>query len=125
MWSATLQEILLAHPCTVSTEPQPAQFALIADECLERVATWLERFDPDEVDYTTSDGVLKIEFPDGVTFVLNRQTAARQVWFAADVHAWHYDLQADGSWRSTKGDEDLSVSIAEAVGTKLGRRVEF
>ena len=125
MWSGIFQEIFLARPYTVSTEPQPAQFALIADECLERVATWLERFDPDEVDYTTSDGVLKIEFPDGVTFVLNRQTAARQVWFAADVHAWHYDLQVDGSWRSTKDDEDLSQSIAKAVGAKLGRRVEF
>ena len=53
------------------------------DECLERVATWLESFDPDEVDYSTTDGVVSLQFPDGVRYVLNRQSAASQVWFAA------------------------------------------
>jgi CyaY protein len=109
----------------MSTDPDAAEFALAADACLERVSSWLEDFDPDEVDYTSSDGVLKIEFPDGATFVLNRQTAARQVWFAAEARAWHFEQNPDGSWRSTKGGEDLLDSIAEAVGTKLGRKVEL
>ena len=109
----------------MSTTPGPADFALMADACLERVSSWLEDFDPDEVDYTASDGVLKIEFPDGVTFVLNRQTAAQQMWFAAGARAWHYQQEPDGSWRSTKDGEDLMQCIAEAVGAKLGRQVEL
>ena len=67
----------------MSTDSDAAGFTLAADACLEHVSSWLEGFDPDEVDYTTSDGVLKIEFPDGATFVLNRQSAAQQMWFAA------------------------------------------
>lgn len=109
----------------MSTDQDAAEFALAADACLEQVSSWLEDFDPDDVDYTASDGVLKIEFPDGATFVLNRQSAAQQVWFAAGARAWHYEQDADGSWRSTKGGEDLLESITEAVGAKLGRQVEF
>ena len=63
----------------------------LADECLAAVAEWLEDFDPDEVDYGTSDGVVTLEFPDGVRFVLNRQAAASQMWFAAGARAWHYN----------------------------------
>ena len=39
-----------------------------ADECLGAVAKWLETLDPDEVDYTTGDGVVTMEFPDGGKF---------------------------------------------------------
>ena len=31
-----------------------------ADRCLDRVATWLEDFDPDELDFATSDGVVTL-----------------------------------------------------------------
>ena len=109
----------------MSTDPGAAEFALAADACLERVSSRLEDFDPDEVDYTTADGVLKIEFPDGVTFVLNRQSAAQQVWFAAGARAWHFEKEPDGSWRSTKSGEDLMQCIAEAIGGKLGRQIEL
>lgn len=95
-----------------------------ADECLERVAAWLEEFDPDEVDFTLSDGVLKIVFPDATTFVLNRQTAADQMWFAAGVRAWHYDrAEGDGTWRADKDGHELLGKIREVVGAKLGRPV--
>jgi CyaY protein len=109
----------------MSTAPGPADFALTADACLERVSSWLEDFDPDEVDYTASDGVLKIEFPDGVTFVLNRQSAAQQVWFAAGARAWHYQQEPDGSCRPTTHGDDLTQCLAQAVGAKLGRQVEL
>ena len=41
------------------------EFLKVADECLGRVAKWLEDFDPDEADYSTADGSVTIEFPDG------------------------------------------------------------
>ncbi len=107
------------------SDPQDSQFSLESDECLEQVASWLEAFDPDEVDYTMSDGVLKIEFPDRVTFVLNRQSAARQMWFAAGTHAWHFDRGEDGAWISSKDGTHLLQNIAQTVSAKLGRPVEF
>ena len=65
----------------------------------KEIEGWLEKFDPDEVDYSVSDGVITIEFADGARYVLNRQTAASQMWFAAGARAWHYDWnEARGAW---------------------------
>ena len=41
------------------------EFLQLADACLEHFADALEEFDPDEVDFSSTDGVLTIEFGDG------------------------------------------------------------
>jgi len=97
-----------------------------ADACLDRVAAWLEDFDPDEVDYATTDGVVTLEFPDGVRYVLNRQAAASQMWFAAGARAWHYDWDAArGTWVDDRDGHDLYARIAEVVSSKIGRAVSL
>jgi len=104
---------------------QKNEFHHVADECLERVVRWLEGFDPDEVDFASADGVVTIEFADGARFVLNRQTAADQMWFAAGASAWHYDRGPDGLWRSDKDGHELYARIGEVVSRKLGRAVRL
>lgn len=104
----------------------PNPFLHRADACLERVAHWLEDFDPDELDFATADGVLTLEFADRARFVLNRQTAADQMWFAAGVHAWHYDWdEATSSWRCDRDGHELFERIAGSVSEKLGRNVRL
>ena len=108
----------------MSSRIDAQEFAHHADTCLERVARWLEGFDPDEVDYSQGDGKLQIEFPDGVRFVLNRQGAARQMWFAAIDRAWHYDWDAArATWVDDKDGHDLATRLAEVTSAKLGRPV--
>lgn len=97
-----------------------------ADACVERVARWLEGFDPDELDYSaTADGVLTLEFADGTRFVLNRQTAASQMWYAAGARAWHYDWDEAGQcWRCDRDGHELLARVRETIAEKLGRPVE-
>ncbi len=103
---------------------EKSTFLKLADTCLSAVCTWLEAFDPDEVDFAESDGVVKIQFPDGASFVLNRQTAADQMWYAAGVRAWHYNYVADErAWRCDKDGHELLACIAASVAQKLGRSV--
>lgn len=108
--------------------PQPLddqQYLHLADECLERAASWLEAFDPDEVDFATPDGVVRLEFADGVYFVLNRQAAARQIWYAAGAQAWHYDWDAErGQWVDDRDGHELFGNLARTLSEKLGRDVE-
>lgn len=100
------------------------EFIRLADACLSRVVTSLEDFDPDEVDFTESDGVVAIEFPDGVKYILNRQTATDQMWYAAGARAWHYDWDAEGSrWVDDRDGHELYGRIAESISEKLGRAV--
>lgn len=99
-------------------------FIRLADDCLSRVTTSLEDFDPDEVDFTESDGVVAIEFPDGAKFILNRQTATDQMWFAAGARAWHYDWDAGtSSWVDDRDRHELFGRVAESISEKLGRSV--
>jgi CyaY protein len=102
----------------------PQAYGRKADACLEAIATWLEDFDPDEVDFATTDGVVTLEFPDGVRFVLNRQAAAAQMWLAAGARAWHYDWdEGAGTWLDDRDGHRLDDRIGEVVSDKLGRAV--
>jgi CyaY protein len=96
----------------------------LADDCLGRVVDFLDTFDPDEVDFSTADGVVKIEFPDGRTFVLNRQAAASQMWFAAGVRAWHYDWDGQ-DWVDDRDGHRLFDNLERVLGDELGRAVRI
>jgi len=97
-----------------------------ADECLHAVAKWLETLDPAEVDYTTGDGVVSIEFPDGGKFILSRQAATKQIWLAAGARAWHYNFNdATARWIDDRDAHDLHGRLAEAISERIGRTIEF
>jgi CyaY protein len=96
------------------------------DVALARVQTFLETFDPDEVDYSTTDGVITIEFADRARYVLNRQTAASQMWFAAGARAWHYDWDAKRkTWIDDRDGHLLFDNVARVLSEKLGRKVSL
>jgi CyaY protein len=102
------------------------EFLNAADECLGKVAKWLEGFDPDEADYSAADGSVSIEFPDGGKFILSRQSATRQVWFAAEAHGWHYNFDPPAKrWKNDRDGHDLYERLAQVVGEKIGRSVKF
>jgi CyaY protein len=96
----------------------------LADACLDHVANFLDGFDPDEVDFSTADGVVKIEFPDGQTFVLNRQAGSSQMWFAAGVRAWHYDWDGE-RWVDDRDGHELYENLGQVLSEKLGRTVSL
>lgn len=101
-------------------------YTALSTACLKKVEDWLEDFDPDELDFTPSDGVITLEFGDGTKYVLNRQSAAEQVWYAAGARAWHFNYdEARGQWIDDKEGFDLYERILETVGTKLGRTLSF
>jgi len=102
------------------------EFLKVADECLGKVAKWLEGFDPDEADYSAQDGSVTIEFPDGGKFIVSRQSATKQIWLAAEAHGWHYNFDvATGGWRDDKDGHDLYERLAEVLSDRLGHPVEF
>lgn len=102
------------------------EFQNAADACLARVAKWLEGLDPDDADYSTSDGSVTIEFPDGMKFILSRQSATNQIWLAAAAHGYHYDYDpASDAWRDDKDHHDLYARLAELVSEQVGHQIEF
>jgi CyaY protein len=102
------------------------EYMHLADACLGRVTRWLEDFDPDELDFSTTDGMVSLEFPDRQKFVLNRQSGNHQMWFAAGVSAWHYAWSPERqAWLDDKDGHDLYDRIGREVSVKLGRQVSL
>ena len=100
------------------------EYARAAEACLEGIANWLA--DVEDLDLTTRDGLIQIEFDDGARYVVNRQGAARQMWLAAGARAWHYDLDpASGDWLDDRDHHRLRDRLAELVSEKLGRPLPF
>lgn len=101
------------------------EFARQADLTMEAIFEQLSDIDPDELDADLAMGVLSMEFADGSKCIMNRQTAAQQIWLAQGASAWHFaQKEKDGPWLDTKGRGDLRGVLAEQLSAKLGREIQ-
>ena len=95
-----------------------------ADSAMVQVQGVLDAFDPDEIEADLSSGVLKIRFGDGKVCVMNRQTAAQQIWLAEGASAWHFAWDpAAGGWLDTKGRGELRQVLSEVLSRRLRRQI--
>jgi CyaY protein len=76
--------------------------------------------DPDQVEVSTSDGVLRLDLRDGTKIVINSHRAARQIWMAAIASAWHFDPGVDGAWRASKSGDELRATVTRLVRERIG-----
>ncbi len=83
--------------------------------------------DPDEVEVSTSDGVLHLDLRGGIRIVINAHRAAKQIWMAAVTDAWHFDyIENEGIWRSAKGGVvcELRETLASIIKQRVGLEME-
>jgi CyaY protein len=101
-----------------------AEFDRIARDELRNLEDACSEVDPDDVEVTSSDGVLKLDLRDGTRIVINSHRAARQIWMAAISSAWHFDpVDPSGggpTWRASKSGEELRSTLAKLVRERIG-----
>jgi CyaY protein len=95
-------------------------FDTLARDELRAVEDRLADVDPDDVEVSTSDGILKLDLRDGTKIVINSHRAARQIWMAAVASAWHFDPGSDGKWTAAKTGDELRATIARVVKERIG-----
>jgi CyaY protein len=86
----------------------------------------LERaLDVEEIDFELKgDGVLEIEFDDGAKIIVNRHTAAREIWVAARSGGFHF--RWDGAaWRDTRNSTELFAALSDLISGQLGRGIRL
>jgi CyaY protein len=76
--------------------------------------------DPDQVEVSVSDGVLRLDLRDGTKVVINSHRAARQIWMAAIATAWHFDPTGTGSWVAPKTGEELRATLKGLLRDRIG-----
>ena len=98
------------------------RFEVVAEEALERLEHALEGL---ELDFERKEGgVLEIEFDDGGKMIVNRHSAAREIWVAARSGGFHF--RWDGSaWRDTRSGEEFFTALSALLSRELGRGVRL
>lgn len=100
---------------------EEADFDRVARDELHALEDAFADVDPDDVEISTSDGVLRMDLRDGTRIVINSHRAARQIWMAAIATAWHFDPVDNGaSWRASKTGEELRPTLARLVRERVG-----
>jgi CyaY protein len=103
---------------------EEAQFDYAAREELRAIEDAFADVDPDEVEVSTSDGVLRLDLRDGTKIVINAHRAARQIWMAAVASAWHFD-QAENGWKAAKSGEELRPTLLRLLRERIGLDVRL
>lgn len=102
------------------------EFGKAADAFMTRILEQLDEIDPDELDTDLAMGVLSMEFGDGSKCIMNRQTAAHQIWLAQGATAWHFGWDEEQrAWVDTKGRGRLESVLTEVLTNKIGHPIEL
>ncbi len=108
---------------TTSDTMDEATFQTLAQGVIGRVTAALDRQDPDVVECVPEADVVKVSFPSGQPFVLNKQRPVKEIWLAADRQAWHFRFDGTAWQDKRSGDELLSTLnklVKDRAGVDLG-----
>ncbi|NTW50630.1 MAG: iron donor protein CyaY [Chlorobiales bacterium] len=94
------------------------------DETLDELLDRVEAIDNEALDVETSEGIVTIEFEDGVKLIVSRQSAADQIWLAEPRNGWKFDCK-DGKWICEKNSKELFAMIETLISEKLGQTVKL
>jgi CyaY protein len=100
------------------------EFNTLADATLRRIEDAIENCGADVDLEVKPGGVLELEFDDGSKVIINRHTAAREIWVAAKSGGYHFRPQ-DGRWLGTRDGEDLLAAIARCMTEQAGETVHL
>lgn len=96
------------------------EFNALADAALRRIEDAVEQCGA-EVDLEVKPGgVLELEFDDGSKIIVNRHTAAREIWLAAKSGGYHFRPQ-DGLWIGTRDGEELMAALGRCMSEQAGQ----
>ena len=99
-----------------------SEFEALAERALAGLERSLENSALEADLETKGAGVLEIEFANGTKMVVNRHTAAREIWVAAKSGGFHF--RHDGSaWRDTRDGSELFAALSRLVSAQSGTPV--
>lgn len=98
------------------------EFNAAAEEALARVERALDDCDPAPDYELKPGGVIEVEFDDGTKLIINRHTAAREIWVAAKSGGFHFRL-AGGRWIGTRDGVELFEALSRLVSEGMGTPV--
>ena len=105
-----------------------SEFDALSGAALARIEAAFEAAMEDsaaELDFETpTAGVIELIFADGSRIVVNRHSAAQEIWVAAPSGGFHF--RWDGLvWRDTRDRSELMTALSRLVSAQAGAAVEL
>lgn len=95
------------------------EFNALADQMLAQIEQSLEACEAD-IDFELKDGgVLEITCANDSKIIVNRHTAAREIWVAARSGGFHF-RQEGGRWIGTRDGELLMSVLSRCLSEQTG-----
>ncbi|CAK92207.1 unnamed protein product (macronuclear) [Paramecium tetraurelia] len=85
------------------TEFTTTQFLKLSNLQLSSLNDKIENFE--NVETSFSDGVLNVHLPNGKSFVINRQTPNKQLWYSSPISGPQRFNYVNGKWVNSKQEE--------------------
>jgi CyaY protein len=94
-------------------------FNVLADAELMRIEAAIEACGA-EVDVESKPGgVLELEFENGSKIIINRHSAAREIWVAAKSGGFHF-LPREGGWIASRDGSEIYAMLSRLVSEQSG-----
>ncbi len=100
------------------------EFNGLAEAMLRRIEDAIEACGADLDLEVKPGGVLEVEFEDGSKVIINRHTAAREIWVAARSGGYHFRPEA-GGWVGTRNGEELMAAVGRCLSEQAGAPVRL
>ncbi|WP_374486902.1 iron donor protein CyaY [Zoogloea sp.] len=101
-----------------------ADFNALADAELEHLEGLLDACELD-FDYEVKPGgVFELEFDNGTKIIVNRHSAAREIWLAAKSGGFHFRPDG-GRWLGTRDGADFYAVLSRCMTEQAGESVSL
>jgi CyaY protein len=95
-----------------------SEFEALTDRTLTAIEAAFEASAPDAL-LDLHGGVLEVEFDNGTKIVVNRHSAAGEIWVAAKSGGYHF--RYDGAvWRDTRDGSELFAALSRIASAQSG-----
>lgn len=98
------------------------QFNDYADAMLATIERALEA-SPVDLDFENKPGgIIELEFDDGSKIIINRHTAAREIWVAAKSGGYHFRMDGNDPprWLGTRDGAELLATLSRCIAAQAG-----
>ena len=101
---------------------EESELNALAEAEIERIEAALEGCGADIDIEPKPGGVLEVEFENGTKMIINRHSAAREIWVAAKSGGFHFRPEG-GRWISGRDGAELYALLSQLVGEQSGTSV--
>lgn len=99
------------------------EFKEFIEDIIIRIEDAIEELDSN-IDYESSDGMLTIIMENKSQIIINRQTAALQLWLAAKSGGYHFDY-VDNDWQDDRSGESFLDTLNRCLTEQSGEKIEL